>query len=175
LPPALFLRATPRTKLAGEMIDFVRQSAGSGDRLDQLHGINQMLRQRFELAPMGHDRGFSAAAAFVLEHACARDLAQMFVAAARGLGIPARYVSGYRAADSQHSCSASHAWAEAHVQGLGWVSFDPSAAVSTDEHYVRVAIGLDASGAAPIVGQRIGPGEEALDVDVHVDRLNGEE
>ena len=87
--------------------------------------------------------------------------------------MPARYVSGYRTDGEAHS--APHAWAEAHVEGLGWVGFDPATGLSPDETYVRVAIGLDATGAASIAGTRVGHGDERLDVDLHVDRLGGEE
>ncbi|WP_331483774.1 MULTISPECIES: transglutaminase family protein [unclassified Sphingomonas] len=97
----------------------------------------------------------------------------MFIAAVRGLAVPARYVSGYRAEDAARS--APHAWAEACIEGLGWVGFDPSTGLSPDESYVRVAIGLDASGAAATGGMRIGPGQEQLAIDVQVGRLGAEE
>ena len=97
----------------------------------------------------------------------------MFAAAARSLGVPARYVSGYRTDGDAH-CS-PHAWAEAFVEGFGWTGFDATTGLSPDERYVRVAVGLDANGAAPIAGTRIGSGEEKLDVDLHVDQLGVEE
>jgi transglutaminase-like putative cysteine protease len=57
---------------------------------------------------------------------------------------------------------------EAHVEGLGWVGFDPVTGLSPDDSYVRVAVGLDALGAASIAGTRIGSGDEELDVDLRV-------
>lgn len=172
LPPELFLRWTPRTKPHAQIADFVAGVARATP-LATLHGLNEALYRRYEVAPVGRDEGWSAAAAFPLERLSPRDMAQIFLVAARAIGIPARYVSGYRSTDHQPSCTA-HAWAEAHVEGIGWIGFDPSAGISPDQHYVRVAVGLDASGAAPIVGHRIGTGEEELAVDLHVDRL-GEE
>ena len=38
----------------------------------------------------------------------------------------------------------THAWAEAHLEGLGWVGFDPTHQVCPTEAYVRVCAGLDA-------------------------------
>jgi transglutaminase-like putative cysteine protease len=173
LPPLLYLRETPRTRAEGELRGFARDLvAGSTDPLEQLHLLNDALSQRFELGQEGRDQGFSASSAFLLERAAPRDLAQMFVGAARALGVPARYVSGYRADDAAHS--APHAWSEAWVEGLGWVGFDSVTGLSPDESYVRVAIGLDASGAAATAGTRIGHGEEALDVDLHVGRLGSD-
>ena len=67
-----------------------------------------------------------------------------------------------------------HGWAEAWVEDLGWVGFDPGMGLCAGEEYVRVAIGLDASGAAPVAGSRLGDGRECLDVDIMVGAL-GEE
>ena len=56
-----------------------------------------------------------------------QDHAHIFCAICRSLGIPARYASGYLAQGGGHDAhAASHAWAEAYVEDLGWVSFDPS-------------------------------------------------
>jgi transglutaminase-like putative cysteine protease len=174
LPPLLYLRTTPRTQGGGELDDFAATAVeGCTDPLERMHRLNATLSERFELGPEGHDQGFSAGAAFRLERAAPRDLAQMFVAATRALGVPARYVTGYRTDGDAH-CS-PHAWAEAHVEGIGWIGFDATTGLSPDERYVRVAVGLDANGASPIAGTRIGAGEEKLDVDLHVDQLGVEE
>ena len=81
---------------------------------------------------------------------------------------PARYVSGYLMLDDGPVQDASHAWAEAHVDGIGWIGFDVSNAISPDARYVRVATGLDYLDAAPISGLRFGPGSETLNVDIEV-------
>ena len=91
----------------------------------------------------------------------------MFIAGARLMDIPARYISGY--CDLQDSRRATpHGWAEAYVEGLGWVGFDPALGLSPQEHHVRVAVALDATGAAPVAGSRLGEGEESLDVELSV-------
>lgn len=97
-----------------------------------------------------------------------QDHANIFISAARLLGFPARYVSGYLVMDDRIDQDASHAWAEAHITGLGWVGFDVSNQISPDERYVRLAIGRDAHDAAPISGLRIGHGEESLIVSLQV-------
>jgi hypothetical protein len=78
------------------------------------------------------------------------------------MGYPARYVSGYLMMNDRVHQDASHAWAEAHVEGVGWVGFDVSNGISPDARYVRVATGLDYREAAPISGLRFGQGGEAL-------------
>lgn len=173
LPPILYLRATPRTTPGDVLPGFAAQSvAGAANRLDALHRLNRALHARFPSAPDAPDTGASAAQAFSTSSATSRDVAQMFIAAARSLDVPARYVSGYRSDGVTHS--APHAWAEAHVDGLGWVSFDPVTGLSPDHHYVRMAVGLDAAGASVIAGTRIGHGLEQLDVDVHVEQLGSD-
>ena len=65
---------------------------------------------------------------------------------------------------------AGHAWAEAHVQGLGWVGFDVSNQISPDERYIRVASGQDYAEAAPVKGISIGSRDAGLDVELSVRR-----
>ena len=63
---------------------------------------------------------------------------------------------------------AGHAWAEAFVEDVGWVSFDPANGVSASEHYARLAVGLDYSDAGPLRGMRTGGGGESLEVQVRI-------
>src|SRR5690606_14157850 len=70
--------------------------------------------------------------------------------------MPARYVSGYLMVDDRVEQEATHAWAEAWVQGLGWVGFDVSNGISPDPRYVRVATGRDYRDSAPVTGITFG-------------------
>lgn len=97
-----------------------------------------------------------------------QDHAHIFLAAARAMGYPARYVSGYLLMNDRVHQDASHAWAEAHVDGLGWVGFDVSNGYSPDTRYVRVATGLDYREAAPVAGLRFGASGEAMSIDIQV-------
>jgi transglutaminase-like putative cysteine protease len=98
-----------------------------------------------------------------------QDHAHLFIAGVRLLGLPARYVSGYLMMEDRPEQDASHAWAEAHVDGLGWVGFDPSNLISPDARYVRVATGLDHAEAAPVTGLRdAGAAGESLSVELRV-------
>lgn len=171
LPPELFVRATDRTGVSRAMREFAGETGG--DRIERLHALNCALHARFAIAEDRHDTGQSAEQAFLRDAASPRDLAHMLVALARADGTPARYVSGYHTSDAGEG-HAPHAWAEAHVDGLGWIAFDPSRGVSTDEQYVRLAVALDAGGAAPVAGTRLGRGDEELDVEVQVAALGGE-
>lgn len=166
LPPALYLRATEATPADPAIAAFARE-AGGEEPLDRLHRLNRALHDRFRIDRGRPAPGLSAAKAFGAETATPRDLAQMFAVAARSLGVPARYVTGYcRLADDHRPTP--HGWVEAHVDGIGWIGFDPCTGRSPEEDYVRVAVALDAAGASPVAGSRLGEGEEMLDVDVQV-------
>jgi transglutaminase-like putative cysteine protease len=167
LPPTLFLRtserALPTPEIAAYAAEHVRAEPLAG-----LHALNLALSTRFAAAPEHHDAGRIASEVFGDGAAASpRDLAHLFIACARSLALPARYVSGYRAQGGE-ALPAPHAWAEAHVGDLGWIAFDPSSGICADETYVRVAVGLDAATAAPMAGSRVGEGQEALDVELHV-------
>lgn len=171
LPPGLFCRFTDRTTPGADMIEWAADLGGLV--LDRMHALNLNLHGRFVFEEQRADPGLSAEQAFALDAAAPRDLAHMMIAIAREWGVPARYVSGYRNREGGEG-HAPHAWAEAHVDGLGWVAFDPSRGISADANYVRVAVALDAQGAAPVAGSRMGDGEESLDVALQVSRMNGD-
>src|SRR5262249_39239022 len=113
----------------------------------------------------------SAADAFKAGRGVSQDLAHIFIAIARAFGLPARYVAGYFRGDEgamNGGHEAGHAWAEAHVRDLGWVGFDPANGVCTTDQHVRVAVGLDYLGAAPVRGAHYGGGREDVAVKLNV-------
>ncbi len=80
-------------------------------------------------------------------------------------------MAGYRARDDgEAEVEAPHGWAEALVPNLGWVAFDAVHKISPSEQYIRLAMGLDYLGAAPIRGSRMGGGTETLDVKLRVEQ-----
>ena len=168
LPARLFLRDTPLTRADAAITAFARAQAGSdGDTIAALHRLNGAVGERFALSRGRPDPGLSAADAFTRSAATPRDLAHVFIAAARAIGVPARYVTGYCDIHDGNR-PAPHGWADAWVEGLGWVGFDPMLGLSPEEHHVRVAVGSDAVGASPVAGTRMGEGDERLDVAVSV-------
>jgi transglutaminase-like putative cysteine protease len=111
----------------------------------------------------------SASEAFALKRGVCRDHCHIFLAAAHYLGIPARYIAGYlQMADGQIEQEAGHAWAEAFIPDIGWIGFDPANGLCPTESYVRVAVGLDSIGAAPVRGVRFGVGSENMEVAIKV-------
>ncbi len=151
LPPALFLRATPATPADAAIAAFAEEAIhGADSSLAALHAVNAVLHRRFARDAPG--AATDAAAAFALEAVGACDLAHIFCVAARSLGVPARFVSGFAALHDEASATA-HCWAEAYIEGLGWIGFDPSISLSPQERHVRVAVALDAAGATAVSGE----------------------
>lgn len=104
-----------------------------------------------------------------------QDHAHIFIACARAAGIPARYVSGYMMMNDRIDQEAGHAWAEAHVAGLGWVGFDVSNGICPDQRYVRLATGRDYREAAPVTGVSFGARDEAMHVSLAVEQQHVEQ
>jgi len=168
--PSLFLRDTALTQADPAIREFAQsaRTAKGGEILAVLHTLLDRLYEE-----MGHDSdeaegAASAAEAFARKSGPSRDLTHIFIGAAHTLGIPARYVGGYFCSDEGAAQAAGHAWAEALVPDLGWIAFDPSKGFCPTDAHVRVAIGLDALGAAPVRGMRYGPGAETLEVAIKV-------
>ena len=170
-PPSLFLRDTSLTRADPAIRDFAEQvRAASGG--EALAGLHALLRARYEIASGGvaSEAAATAAEDFARKRGVAQDWTHVFIGAARSLGIPARYVAGYFCAAGDAGQERDHAWAEAFVPDLGWVGFDPAKGACPTEAYVRVAIGLDALGAALVRSRRYGAGDERLEVAVKMNQ-----
>jgi transglutaminase-like putative cysteine protease len=172
-PPGLFLRGTPLTTANPAMASFVRElrAESEDDVLGFLHTLMAQISEHMTFDEDPTNSGTSAAEAFVLKRGVCQDYAHILIACARAGGVPARFVSGhFLRSDGATQQQAGHAWAEAFVPGLGWVGFDAANCICTTDAHVRIAIGLDYLGAAPVRGTRYGGGLETLDVRVRVEQ-----
>jgi len=166
-PLWLYLRETPRT-MARAGVRALTRDIGAGADLAGLHELSAGIRERIAYELGASESSWSAEDAIAAERGVCQDHTHVFIACARSLGVPARYVSGYLMLDDQTAQDAMHAWAEAHVDGLGWVGFDISNGQSPDMRYVRVATGLDYTEAAPVSGRYAGGSAESLSVCIDV-------
>ncbi len=171
LPPLMFLRETQATRVD----DGIRALAAPfGERRDDegaiaaLHALMWSLHET--LGGLSGERTGLTTAAEVLKRGAgtACDHAHLFIAACRVLAIPARFVSGFRVDVGTAPGLAAHAWAEAYVEDLGWVAFDPAHAVCATDGYIRLAVAIDYGGAAPLHGIDAEAGEETVTATVRV-------
>jgi transglutaminase-like putative cysteine protease len=166
-PTRVFRRETPKTA-ADDAIRELTADLKAPDPIDRLHELMQTVSDRVKYTVGATDAHTSAAEALKAGRGVCQDHAHLFISAARLMGFPTRYVSGYFVTGSDHPSEAQHAWAEAYIEGLGWLGFDPANQVCPTDRYVRLACGLDAGSAAPITGSRRGGADEVLDVFVEV-------
>jgi transglutaminase-like putative cysteine protease len=176
--PDLFMRSTELTAQDEALLRFTagfrRQTASS--RAAALESLMLAVREKVDYQPGVTHVKTSAAQAFARGAGVCQDHAHVFVSCCRQLSIPARYVSGYLAPKTGPSNGsegevemASHAWAEAWVEGAGWQGFDVANQVRAHGRHVRVAVGLDYLDACPVRGFHRGGSGESLGVEVHVD------
>jgi transglutaminase-like putative cysteine protease len=166
LPPLVYLRSTARTDADAAIVDLAR-SCEKATTLATLHALNAAVQAHMDFDTTETDSATPAGEAFAGKSGVCQDFAHIFIAAARTLAIPARYVSGHLARQSDPAQEAAHAWAEALVPDLGWVAFDPANGICATDAYLRVATGLDYLDAAPVRGARRGGGTETMHVHVH--------
>ncbi|MEM9577511.1 MAG: transglutaminase family protein [Pseudomonadota bacterium] len=163
-----FRQSTPLTHPGDSTRQFADGLRAAKDTLTGLHDLSGDILKKVPYA-VGHTQpDTTAEEAVQIGQGVCQDHANIFIAAVRAAGLPARYVSGYLMMNDRVDQDASHAWAEVHLDDLGWVSFDVSNGVCPDGRYIRLAIGRDAHDAAPVQGLRGGAGDESLIVSLQV-------
>jgi transglutaminase-like putative cysteine protease len=169
LPPLFFLRETALTAPHPTIAALAAKIAGAPTVLARLHSLMSAVRDAMDYQLGVTDVQTAAADALQKGAGVCQDHAHVFIAAAKILGIPARYVGGYLWTGSDgRDNDASHAWAEAFVPDLGWVGFDAANRTCPTASYVRASVGLDYWSAAPVRGVRKGGSAETLAVKVTV-------
>jgi transglutaminase-like putative cysteine protease len=82
-----------------------------------------------------------------------RDFTVLFLAAARSLGMPARFCSGYQAAaETPDGRRYLHAWPEVFVPGAGWRGWDPTHGIPVGAGHVALCAAPEQAGTMPVYG-----------------------
>jgi transglutaminase-like putative cysteine protease len=111
-----------------------------------------------------------------------QDFSHAMVSGLRGIGIPARYTSGYirtRPPPGQvkrQGSDQSHAWVGCWLgPQFGWVDVDPTNGIVVKDEHVLLGWGRDFSDVSPVRGVILGGGDHALSVGVDLEPVdNGE-
>jgi transglutaminase-like putative cysteine protease len=145
---------------------------GSADTHELLGDMTRTIKRTFKHASR-HEKGIQAPAATLkLGGGSCRDLAVLMIAALRGRGIAARFVSGYlHLTDDDDDCAAggnTHAWVQVYVPGPGWLDFDPSGGTVGNENLIRVAVVDRPCEAIPLQGTWFGAAADHLAMKVAV-------
>jgi len=139
--------------LSGPVAEFVRSIAeADGDTLPFLTALNRRLFDSFRHVVRDDGPPNPPEVTLREQEGSCRDLAMLFCAACRTLGIAARFVSGYESGAVFDAQPQMHAWAEVYLRGGGWRGYDPSQGLAVSTGHVAVAAAADPRLAAPVSG-----------------------
>jgi transglutaminase-like putative cysteine protease len=168
LEPSQFATPTPLLQAFAVEIGAERR----GDPLSLLRELNARIFDALSYVPKSTDVDSPIDTALSTRMGVCQDFSHVMITVLRGLGIPARYVSGYlfHSADARDRSvgGATHAWLEAMLPGLGWVGFDPTNNLLSTERHIRTAIGRDYADVPPAKGVFKGTADSVLSVAVRV-------
>lgn len=168
LPPLDLLQfGSPVVDTAGgrRLARRIRLADGAGpEQTSQaMQALAHLIARDFEYRPFSTTVQTTVDEVISLGSGVCQDFAHLFIAVARTLGVPARYVSGYiHDSDEREVEGASHAWAEAYIPDWGWVAYDATHPETSRERYVRVAVGRNYRDAAPTRGVFVGSATTTL-------------
>ncbi|KAG1207093.1 hypothetical protein G6F35_011077 [Rhizopus arrhizus] len=147
---------------------FVREILPGGlTTPDDILALANAISDRVAYEPGTTDVTTAASQVLTMGHGVCQDHAHLFLACVRGLGVPARYVSGYVHTTTEHS--ASHAWADVWLADIGWTSVDITNRQFASDSHCRLAVARDYDSASPVRGVRSGGGEESMEITARLD------
>lgn len=146
-----------------------------GRTFETLVAMTSAITEQFKYVVREEEGVQSPLVTLELRRGSCRDFAVFMMEAARGLGLGARFVSGYLydehligAASGMVGTGATHAWLQVYLPGAGWVEFDPTNALVGGRNLIRVAVARDAAQAVPVAGSFKGPAGSFLSLSVNV-------
>lgn len=170
-----FAYDSPMTRAGESVWAWARESFAPGRPvLEAALDLNHRLFSEFEYDPTATTVSTPVAEVFRIRRGVCQDFAHLMLAGLRGLGIPARYVSGYLltypppGGEKLQGSDASHAWVSVRVPGHGWIDLDPTNDKMTTTEHVTLAWGRDYGDVSPVKGAIVGGGEHEVKVAVDV-------
>lgn len=143
------------------------------DIVQFLSGINQAIHRDIAYSRRDEEGVQSPNETLELRLGSCRDMAVLFIAACRQLGLASRFVSGYlfdppanNANGEEHlfnrAVGSMHAWAEVFLPGAGWKGFDPTNGILTNEYFIPSAVAHEPKCVNPIQGKFFAKGGEPV-------------
>ncbi|WP_077103501.1 transglutaminase family protein [Mycobacterium terramassiliense] len=168
------LRPTAHTPTSKRVASVAKKLAKSYDPAEAVVAAGKWVRDELDYLPGTTGVHTSGLDALNEGKGVCQDFVHLSLMVLRGMGIPARYVSGYlhpkrTAAIGDTVDGRSHAWIQAWTGG--WWNFDPTNDSEITEQYVSVGAGRDYTDVSPLKGIYSGEGATDLDVIVEVTRL----
>ena len=169
LAPLTYLAATSLTRPDAALETFANKfKSKDRDLQTNLLGLANAVCEHIEYERGVTDVRESAAEAFARRKGVCQDHAHVFLACARCIGVPARYVSGYYNTGKRNEVT-SHAWVDVWLgPDSGWLGIDVTHRFLVNGQHCRLAVGRDYLEACPVRGVRRGGGREAMEVAVTI-------
>ncbi len=164
-----YLQPSPLVNRSQELDEFLYGLTRPAGRLiDVVNQLNEAIRCSLSYEKKVTTARTPVDEALRLGRGVCQDFAHLFIAACRGLGLPARYVSGYIHETGE---VATHAWCQVWTGRFGWVDVDPTRGTPVGDDYVKIGIGRDYSDIPPNRGVWKGRADETIAVSVKVEPI----
>ena len=174
--PGHFLFPSALVPLVDPVTAYVRESFAPGrSALEAATEVMRRIFKDFRYAPEATQVSTPLIEAFERRHGVCQDYAHIMIAGLRGIGLPARYVSGYirtippEGQQRLEGADATHAWIDVWCGAdLGWVGCDPTNAILAGDDHIVLATGRDYADVAPVGGVLLGTSNQDIVVNVDV-------
>jgi transglutaminase-like putative cysteine protease len=181
--PAHFIYASRAITLDEPVVAYARESFSEGRQM--LEGATELMARiwkDFDYDPKATLVSTPLGEAFAKKRGVCQDFAHIMIAGLRGVGLPARYVSGYLRTvpppgkERLEGADATHAWVSVWCGPLdGWVGLDPTNNIHVGDDHIILAEGRDYVDVAPINGVILGSGDQDVEVAVDVIPIKSED
>jgi transglutaminase-like putative cysteine protease len=178
-PPWEFIYATELVPLHAHYTDYARAIFTPERPLGEaLLAFTRQIFTDFQYLPGSTQVDTPLAAVWENRAGVCQDFAHLALAALRGIGLAAAYVSGYlltyaRDGEEKHiGADASHAWFAVWANGRGWIHLDPTNNKVVGNEHIVLALGRDYADTPPVKGVCFGGGLHHLRVAVTVNDLS---
>lgn len=178
VPPdvAEFTYPSPLAQANADATAYVAQSFPAGALMvPALRDLLARIHADFAYTPGVTDVNTSVGEVMSSRAGVCQDFAHVMIAGLRGIGLPARYVSGYlktyppESGERLQGADASHAWVSVWCGAeAGWIDCDPTNNLIVGDEHIAVAYGRDFSDVTPLRGVILGGGAHSLSVAVTV-------
>jgi len=174
--PAHFLYPSRIVPMHGPATAYAKESFQNGRPIVEAAAeLMTRIRNDFKYDPKATAVSTPLSEAFESRGGVCQDFAHIMIAALRGLGLPAAYVSGYirtippAGKPRLVGADASHAWVSLWCgEAFGWLDFDPTNALMAGNDHIVIARGRDYADVSPIDGVILASGNQTLSVSVDV-------
>lgn len=170
-----FVSASRNTVSIPEAVDYALPSFAPGrPMLEAALDLTMRIYREFAFDSTATDIATPVSHVLKVRRGVCQDFAHLALTCLRGLGLPARYVSGYLLTRPPpgtvklQGADASHAWISVWAPETGWVDFDPTNGLMPSDEHIAVAFGRDYDDVSPISGILLGGSRQTMTVEVDV-------